>query len=292
VLVADDTRDGARTHLPIGPDEGCVQRRALLSALGAVSLPTVAGCLEQSPSRSDSQTSAQQSDIEVYPAGAGPESIDFSVVGADEATLLSLSHDGWESYAFRYDEPADRPRVEGEYYVDTTTGEIVSALSDDARDYRDGEEYASIRPAGPLSDQERERLEDDPKYVYDADTDAYYRYDPQYGEVAPTNVGRHPTILESYEWTATGEATHHGVAVVTYELASEESRDSNAPAASAGSLSLGADDGIVYAFDLTLDVADGARYTYSVEPAAFPARGWVETAKRVAGSDSESTETY
>jgi hypothetical protein len=256
-----------------------------------VSLPTVAGCLDQSPGQAGSRTSAQQSDIEAYPAGAGPDSIDFSVVGGDEATLLSLSHDGWESYAFRYDEPADRPRVEGEYYVDTTTGEIVSDLSDDARDYRDGEEYASVQPAGPLSDREREQLEDDPAHVYDADTDAYYRYDPQYGEVAPTNVGRHATILESYEWTATGETTHHGVAVVTYELASEEASNSNAPAASAGSLSLGVDDGIVYAFDLTLDVDDKARYTYSVEPAAFPDHEWVETAKRVAGSDSESTET-
>jgi hypothetical protein len=291
VLVGDDTPGGARTPLTIGSDEVCVQRRALLASLGAVSLPTVAGCLDQSPGRGGSQTSAQQSDLETYPPGAGPDSIDFSVVGADEATLLSLSHDGWESYAFMYDEPADRPRVEGEYYVDTTTGEVVSDRSDDARDYRDGEEYAAIQPAGPLSDRQRVQLDADPAYVYDADTDAYYRYDPQYGEIAPTTVGRHPTILESYEWTATGETTHHGVAVLTYELASEESRDSNAPAASAGSLSLGADDGIVYAFDLTLDVDDGARYMYSIEPAAFPDHEWVETAKRVAGSDGESTET-
>jgi hypothetical protein len=268
-----------------------VLRRALLASLGAVSLPTVAGCLDQSPGQGGSRTSVQQSDLETYPPGAGQNSIDFSVVGADEATLLSLSHDGWESYAFIYDEPADRPRVEGEYYVDTTTGEVVSKLSDDARDYRDGEEYAAIQPAGPLSDRQREQLDDDLAYVYDADTDAYYRYDPQYGEIAPTNVGRHPTILESYEWTATGETTHHGVAVITYELASEESRDSNAPAAREGSLSLGAEDGIVYAFDLTLDVDDGARYTYSVEPAEFPDHEWVETAQRVAGSDSESTET-
>lgn len=265
-------------------------RRALLASLGAVSLSTLTGCLDQSPGQSGSQTSAQQSDIDTYPAGAGPDSIDFSVVGGDEATLRSLSHDGWESYGILSDEPADRPRVEGEYYVDTTTGEVLSELYDDVRDYRNGEEYASVRPVGPLSDQQRERLADDPAYVYDDDTDAYYRYDPEYGEVAPTNIGRHSTILESYEWTATGETTHHGVAVITYELASEESRDSDAPAGSEGSLSLGAEDGIVYAFDLTLDVDDGARYTYSVEPAAFPDHEWVETAKRVAGSDGGSTE--
>ena len=229
MLVGDDTRGGARTPFSIGPDETCVLRRALLASLGAVSLPTVAGCLDQSPGQGGSRTSAQQSDLETYPPGAGPDSIDFSVVGADEPTLLSLSHDGWESYAFRYDEPADRPRVEGEYYVDTTTGEVVSELYEEAADYRDGEEYAAIQPAGPLSDQQREQLDDDSAYVHDADTDAYYRYDPQYGGVAPTTVGRHPTILESYEWTATGETTHHGVAVITYELASEESRDSNAP---------------------------------------------------------------
>ena len=63
------------------------------------------------------------------------------------------------------------------------------------------------------------------------------------------------------------------------------------PSASEGSLSLGAEDGIVYAFDLTLDVDDGARYTYSIEPTAFPDHEWVETAKRVAGSDGESTES-
>lgn len=266
-----------------------MQRRALLSSLGAVSLSSLTGCLDKSPGQRGSRTSAQQSDIETYPAGAGPDGIDFSVVGGDEATLLDLSHDGWESYGFVSDEPADRPRVEGDYYVDTTTGEVVSQLYNDAQDYRDGEEYAYVQPAGPLSDRQRERLDEDPEYVYDADTDAYYRYDPRYGEAAPTNVGRHPTILESYRWTATGETTHHGVEVVTYELASEESRESSAPAATEGSLSLGADDGIVYAFDLTLDVDAGARYTYDLRPVAFPDHEWVETARRVAGTEADST---
>lgn len=52
--------------------------------------------------------------------------------------------------------------------------------------------------------------------------------------------------------------------------------------------------GIIYAFDITLDDDEGeARYTYSVRPAPFPDHSWVETARTVAATNTtdDSTES-
>lgn len=226
-----------------------------------------------------------------YPAGAGPTHVDFSALSSDGNNLTHAPRDHWEAYAISYTEPPDRRRVEGTYYINSTTGEIIAERWDDGTVYRSDRAYAYVQPASGLdTERERQEFEDNPDFVYDEATDAYYKYQSRSGFLSPTNIGRHPELLEPYSWEATGRTTHHGVPVITYELSSHESNRSNVPPAVDGSFQLGVDDGIVYAFDITLD-DDGSeyRYTYSVHPAEFPKHDWVETAREVAGANSSST---
>ena len=265
-----------------------MKRRALLSVLGVVGLSSLAGCTDSTP-RADEPTTGSPTPTRQYPDGAGPDHIDFSTLESDDETVLDTPRTYWDSYAILFDEPPGRRRVEGDYYINSSTGEVISDLWDGAKDYRNGDTYVYVQPADQIPDEHRrEELEADPAFVYHDATDAYYRYDPNYGQIAPTNIGRHTDILEHYDWEATTTTTHHGVSVVTYQLAETEPTDSRAPPAIRGSLELGVEDGIVYAFDITLDAEGEARYTYVVRPAPFPEHEWVETARRVAGNDTTS----
>ena len=81
--------------------------------------------------------------------------------------------------------------------------------------------------------------------------------------------------------------THYGVPVVTYRVTGERATAADVPPPRDGTLQLRAEDGIVYAFDVTLDGAErDYRYTYDVRPAPFPAHGWVETARAVASANA------
>ena len=198
----------------------------------------------------------------------------------------------WDSYAILYSEPPERRRVEGDYYINSSTGAVISDLWYGAKDYRNSDTYAYIQPAKQIpDDHQREKFESDPAFVYDTATDAYYRYDRHYGQVAPTNIGRHTDILKYYDWEATNTTTHHGVSVITYQLSDTESDDSRVPPAITGTLQLGVEDGIVYAFNITIDDEGEARYTNTVRPAAFPDHGWVETARTVAAANSSATDS-
>lgn len=226
-----------------------------------------------------------------YPAGAGPAHINFSALSKDSNNLTHAPREYWDSYAISYTEPPDRWRVEGEYYINSTTGEIIAERWDDGTVYRNSSAYAYVQPASGLSTEyERQDLEDNPGFVYDQDTDAFYKYRPHNGFLSPTNIGRHPEILKYYSWEATETTTHHGVPVITYELSSSESSHPNVPPAVNGSLQLGADDGVIYAFDITLDDDESEfRYTYSVHPVEFPNHEWVKTAQEVVAANSTST---
>lgn len=221
-----------------------------------------------------------------YPDGAGPDGIDFSAIGGD-ANLTHAPRAHWDSYAIRYSAPPERRLVEGQYYVDSTTGEILAERWYDAEVYRNGTTYAFVQPAGGLPEHRRERFGSDPQFVYDDATDAYYRYDPDYGRIAPTNIGRHTAMLESYTWAARNATTHHGVPVITYRVTGTRT-DAQVPPPVEGTLRLGVEDGLIYAYDLALD-AEGEtyRYAYSVEPAPFPEHEWVETARALDDDGSE-----
>lgn len=261
-----------------------MERRALLSALG-VGVSGLAGCTDAIPDADGSETNGQSELPDEYPDGAGPDGIDFSTLESDDETPLRAPKDHWDSYAIVFDEPPDRRRVEGDYYVNSSTGELISELWYGARDYRNGDAYAYVQPADELPDhQPRDEWESDPQFTYHDATDAYYRYDPHYGQIAPTNIGRHTEMVEPYGWEAVGTATHHGVPVVAYRLSDAAPDDSRATPAVEGSLDLGVEDGVVYAFDLTLDAEGEPRYTYAVRPEPFPDHEWVETARRISGS--------
>ncbi|GAA0520578.1 hypothetical protein [Halorubrum aquaticum] len=235
----------------------------------------------------DGSTTDDRSDLpREYPEGAGADSIDFAALDSDDETVLHAPRDHWDSYAILHSEPPERRRVEGDYYIDATTGEVISDLWHGARDYRNGDTYAYVQPADRIPDhQPRDEWESDPQFVYDDATDAYYRYDPHYGRIAPTNVGRHTDLLEAYDWEATGTTTRHGIDVVTYRLSDTEPNDSRGVPAVEGTLKLGVEDGIVYAFDVTLDAEGEPRYTYTVRPETFPDHDWVETAREVTGAN-------
>ncbi|MFA9516600.1 hypothetical protein ACERIT_05190 [Halopenitus sp. H-Gu1] len=272
-----------------------MDRRALLSTLGGVGLLTLAGCADSdSPARASTTTGQLNSDQQ-YPDGVGPNHINFSKLDADDNTLLHTPRTHWDSYAIIFTEPPNRRRVEGDYYINSSTGAVISDLWYGAKDYRNGDTYAYVQPADQIpNDHQREELESDPAFVYDNATNAYYRYDRQYGQIAPTNIGRHTEILRYYDWEATNTTTHHGVSVITYQLADTVPNDSRAPSAITGSLQLGVENGIIYAFNITLDDDEGeARYTYSVRPAPFPEHSWVETARTVAAANTtdDSTES-
>lgn len=264
-----------------------MERRALLSVLGVAGITSLAGCTGSFFGMEAPTTSSQSTLPQQYPDGAGPDSIDFSELRSDDTTVLHTPRDHWESYAIIYSEPPEHRRVEGSYYINSSTGEVISDLWYGAKDYRNGDTYAYVQPAEQIQNQQaREELEADPSFVYDNATDAYYRYDRHYGQIAPTNIGRHTGILDAYGWEATNTTTHHGVPVITYQLLDTEPDDSRVPPAVTGTLSLGVEDGIIYAFDITVDAEGEARYTYTVRPAPFPDHGWVETARTVAAASS------
>ncbi|WP_458208096.1 hypothetical protein [Haladaptatus sp. NG-SE-30] len=270
-----------------------MERRALLSALGSVGLSSLAGCADRIFSAERSTTDGLVKSDQQYPNGTGPNHIDFSTLNSDNNTALDIPQIHWNSYAIVYTEPPDHRRVEGEYYINASTGEVISDLWYGAEDYRDGDTYAYVQSAEQIPDEyQREQFKSDPSFVYDNTTNAYYRYDRHYGQVAPTNIGQHTDILEYYRWKATDRTTHHGVSVITYQLADPEPNKSRGTRAITGTLQVGVEDGIIYAFDITLDDDEGElRYTYSVRPAAFPDHDWVETARTVVTTNSTSDES-
>jgi hypothetical protein len=260
------------------------QTLALLLVVGIISTGVIILSIVGAPG-SDGLDADQQ-----YPDGAGPNHIDFATLDADEQNVSHAPRVHWDSYTINYTAPPDRPVVEGEYFINSRTGELISDLWDGAQDYRNGTTYAYVQPADEIPDEhQREQFESDDAYVYDNTTDAYYRYDQQYGQIAPTNIGRHTDILEVYSWEATNTTAHHGVPVITYRLTGRDTNNSQVSPAS-GTLKLGAEDRIIYAYDITLETDEGpARYTYEVRPAQFPDHEWVETARDVSGANTHST---
>lgn len=225
-----------------------------------------------------------------YPDGAGPDRINFSTLKSDDTNVSYAPRERWESYAIRHTAPPDRRFVEGDYYINSTTGEIIADRWDNGTEYINGSTYAYVQPADSLSERERAEYEDDDAYVYHNATDAYYRYDTQYGSVAPTNIGRHTAILEAYTWEAVETTTHHGVQVITYQVTDKRTADSNAPPPVNGTLQLGLEDGIIYSYDLTVEREETEyRYTYEVRPAPFPDHEWVDTARAVTTGNSTAT---
>lgn len=246
---------------------------AVVAALVALSaLPTAP---------TDTPTSNQ-----TYPAGAGPDDINFSALDSDDRNVSHTPRSYWDSYAIVYTAPDDRPIVEGDYYINATTGEILADRWDDVSVYRNGTIYAFFQPAESVpTEREREELDADDAYSYDNATDAYYRYDPQYGQIAPTNIGRHTDLLESYTWEANNRTSHHGVPVITYRVTGAGT--DTVPPATNGTLQLGVEDGIVYAFDITLDTGDQKyHYAYDVRPAPFPEHEWVDRARTLAATNT------
>lgn len=230
---------------------------------------------------SDSPSPDQQ-----YPHGTGPDHINFSTLNSDSENVSHTPRDYWDSYAIVYTAPAERPLVEGNYHINSTSGEIVSDLWDGAKDYRKGETYAFVQPAESIpNEHRREEFESDDSFVHDNATNAYYRYDQHYGQVAPTNLGRHTNILEPYTWEAVNTTTHHGVPIIVYQATGKRTDNSQIPPAS-GTLRIGVEDGVVYAFDVTVDQGEETyQYTYDVGPTAFPDLDWVEKAREVAAEN-------
>jgi hypothetical protein len=251
-------------------------------------LPTMvvlAGCL--GPTTPFDSTQSPSPDVE-YPAGAGPDQINFSALSADTRSVEHSPRAHWESYTIRYTAPPERRLVEGSYYINSATGEIVGERWNDATVYINGSTYAFVQPADSVPDRERRQLESDKSFVYHEATDAYYRYDQQYGAVAPTNIGRHPTLLSGYTWEAVDTTTHHGVSVITYRATGRRA-DTRAPPIVNGTLQLGVDDGVVYAFEITVDGDErDYQYTYDVRPAPFPGHEWVDRARTVAAENTSA----
>jgi hypothetical protein len=225
---------------------------------------------------------------QAYPAGAEADGINFTALESTDTNVSHTPRKHWDSYAINYDAPRERPVVEGEYYINGATGEILADRWYNASVYRNGSTYAFVQPADSIPNEaQRETFESDDAFVYDNATDAYYRYDSQYGTSAPTNIGRHTTILDAYSWEATDTTTHHGVPVITYEVTGTRTNSSDVLPATNGTLQLGLDDGIVYAFDITLeDDETSYQYTYDVGPAPFPDHDWVETARNVTAENT------
>lgn len=233
------------------------------------------------------QTTSPSPD-QTYPAGAGPNQINFSTLNADNANVSYTPREYWDSYAIIYTAPPERRLVEGNYYINSTTGEIIGQRWHNATVYINGSTYAFVQPADSIPEHRRGQIESDPLFVYDNTTDAYYRYDPRYGQIAPTNIGRHPNVIpDAYAWTAVNTTTHHGVPVITYRVEDERTPAADIPPAINGTLRLGVEDGIVYAFDITVagDERD-LRYTYDVRPTPFPDHSWVDTARELASANS------
>jgi hypothetical protein len=257
-----------------------------LTIVLSLTMVVLVGCTAPtSPSDGAGSTTLERE----YPEGAGPNHIDFAALDADNRSVRDSPRDHWKSYAIVYTAPPERPLVEGNYYVDSDTGAIVGERWNDARVYINGSTYAFVQPADSVPEHEREQLDADDSFVYDSATDAYYRYDRHYGGVAPTNVGRHPELLHAYTWEAIDTTTHHGVPVVTYRATGSDP-DTRAPPVVDGTLQLGVEDGVVYAFDITVDADQGDyRYTYDVRPAPFPDREWVDRARVLSTENATST---
>lgn len=223
---------------------------------------------------------------QTYPPGADSDQINFSALNAGDTNLSHTPRTYWDSYAILYTAPPERRLVEGEYYINSTTGEIIADRWHDAKVYRNGTEYVFFQPAESLPEHQREQFASDPEFVYENATNAYYRYDPHYGQIAPTNIGRHTILLDAYTWEAINTTTHHGVPVITYRVTGIRP-DSRAPPPINGTLQLGTEDGIIYGYDLTLDADERPyRYTYSVEPAPFPDHEWVDMARDTAANST------
>jgi hypothetical protein len=179
--------------------------------------------------------------------------------------------------------------VEGDYYINSSTGEIIGDRWNDATVHLNGSTYAYVQPADSIPDHGREQYRSDGTFVYNEATDSFYRYDRRYGSVAPTNIGRHPDILEAYTWKAENSTTHHGVPVITYRATGTRTHSRASPISS-GTLLLGAEDGVIYGFDVSVDAGDRTyRYTYDVEPALFPDHDWVDRARDVTAENTRST---
>jgi len=223
-----------------------------------------------------------------YPDAAGPDHINFSSLDTDNATVSHIPRKYWDSYAILYTAPSERRLVEGDYYINSTTGEIIGQRWHNATVYIDGSRYAFVQPADSISERQREQFESDPAFVYHNTTDAYYRYDPHYGQTAPTNIGRHTMIVNPYTWEATNTTTHHGVPVITYRVTGRQA-DAQVPPPISGTLQLGSKDGIIYAYDITLDADEQTyHYTYDVRPAPFPNHEWVDTARAIATNTTKN----
>jgi hypothetical protein len=224
-----------------------------------------------------------------YPPGAESDHINFSALDAGNANLSHTPRTYWDSYAILYTAPPERRLVEGEYYINSSTGEIIADRWHDAKVYRNGTTYVFFQPAESLPEHQREQFASDPQFVYDNTTNAYYRYDPHYGHIAPTNIGRHTVLLDSYTWEAINTTTHHGVPVITYRVTGTRT-DSQVSPPIDGTLRLGVDDGIIYGYDLTLDADERPyHYTYSVRPAPFPEHKWVDTARDLTTNSTNSS---
>ncbi|MFB6293615.1 MAG: hypothetical protein ABEH60_05080 [Halonotius sp.] len=216
---------------------------------------------------------------QTYPTGAGPDHINVSALDANDANVSHTPREYWDSYAIIYTAPPERRLVEGDYYINSSTGEIIGQRWHNATVYINGSIYAFVQPADSILEHQREEFESDPQFVYDNATNAYYRYDPHYGQVAPTNIGRHTIILDAYTWEAINTTTHHGVPVITYRVTGTRT-DSDIPPAISGTLQLGLEEGLIYTYDITLDADEGTyHYTYDVRPAPFPEHEWVDTAR-------------
>jgi hypothetical protein len=225
-----------------------------------------------------------------YPKGAGAEHINFSALTTDTTNVSHSPREHWDSYAIIYTAPSERRLVEGNYYINSTTGEIIGERWNNGTVYLNGSTYAFAQPASSITERDRQQLDSDESFVYHKKTDTYYRYDQQYGSVAPTNIGRHPEILEAYTWEAVDTTTHHGVPVITYRATGRHT-DTRAPPIVNGTLRLGVENGVVYAFDIIVDGDEtNYHYTYSVHPAPFPNHEWVDRASEVTRTNSSSVE--
>lgn len=226
-----------------------------------------------------------------YPAGAESDHINFSTLNSDDTNVSHTPREYWDSYAIVYTAPSERPLVEGDYYINSSTGEIITDRWHNATVYRNGTTYGFAQPNESIpNERQRDEFESDDAFVYDNTSDTYYRYDPHYGQLAPTNIGQHTALLESYTWKAANRTTHHGVSVITYRVTGTRSDNSSVTSASNGTLQLGAEDGIIYAYDITLDADERTyRYTYEVRPTQFPNHDWVDTARKIAYNNTTNS---
>lgn len=263
-----------------------MQRRWRLALVGLAFVVAVLVAVGPVPTAETDGLSTDQQ----YPPGAGPNEINFTALDATETNLTHTPRAYWDAYVLGFTATPDSPPVEGTYYINATTGEMITDRFHGATAYRNGSIYAFRQPAAELqTDYRREELAADEAYVYDNATETYYRYDPRYGQLAPTTIGRHTDIVEAYTWEAINTTTHHEVPVITYRLTGQGPDTDRAQPAESGTLRLGVDDGLIYAYDITL-TTDGsiATYRYQVRPAPFPAHEWVTTAKELQSATPSS----